>query len=76
VLLIGGAVATFVLLVVALILFIGRPGFCSRQAGDAAQDTAGRQTSRRVQLERLVLVRQMVEDRVQQIERQTGVEAV
>jgi hypothetical protein len=76
VILIGGAVATIVLLVVALILFIGRPDFCSRRAGDAAQDTAGRQTSRRVQLERLVLVRQMVEGRVQQIERQRVVGAV
>jgi hypothetical protein len=73
--LIGGGVAMFVLVVV-LILSIGRPGSCSRQTVDAAQGTTGRQTSRRVQLERLALVRQMVEERAQQLERQTGVEAV
>jgi hypothetical protein len=75
-----GVAAMFVLLVlpVLLILLLRRLGRCSRQSGvdQGMAEGSPRQTLRRVQLERLELMRQMVEARVQELDRQPGFEAV
>jgi hypothetical protein len=63
-------------MLVLLILLTRRLGCRPRQAGDAELGTAGRHASRQVRLERLEVVRQMVEARVQKLDRQTGDEAV
>ncbi|CAK0859053.1 unnamed protein product [Prorocentrum cordatum] len=76
VLLIGGAVAALVLLVL-LVPLLGRLGCCSGQAGDVERGTAVGQPSRRVQLERLELMRQMMSEvRAREADHQAGVEAV
>mmetsp|Transcript_53382 Transcript_53382/g.139118 ORF Transcript_53382/g.139118 Transcript_53382/m.139118 type:complete len:459 (-) Transcript_53382:1192-2568(-) len=74
VVLIGGAVAMLASLAV-IILLTRRLGCCSTGGGDAAGDLP-RQTSLRVQLERLEIVRKRVEQRVLQLDRQAGVESV